>query len=312
MSGSTRGDRPRALITCLLATAFSVASAAEAMAADRFVSTSGSDANACTASAPCRSFDRAYHEAAPGDRVRVSGGSYGTQTFTHDNTKNGATKRVVFEPATSAAVTVGDIYARSGSEDAAAGSSGASAEHIEIRGMGVSDLNLRMAHDMVFDGVDFDGPYFLRSSSNITIRNSDIGPWNDYTSEVTSNGAEASRPSRNIVFENNRFHDVVKVSAGAHTDCMSTGDVDGLTIRGNTFTNCAHFTVILATDYNGKSSRNVLIENNFFEPAVLTGTGISIGETDGPVMIRFNSLGSSISDQRGGSAQIHLSASRSC
>ena len=39
----------------------------------------GSDAGTCTAAAPCRSLDRAYHVAAPGEVVEVAGGAYAAQ-----------------------------------------------------------------------------------------------------------------------------------------------------------------------------------------------------------------------------------------
>jgi hypothetical protein len=44
-----------------------------------FVATTGNDANPCTQSAPCLSFDRAYHLAAPGTTVQVASGVYNSQ-----------------------------------------------------------------------------------------------------------------------------------------------------------------------------------------------------------------------------------------
>ena len=44
-----------------------------------FLSPSGSDSSPCTQSAPCQSFDRAYHVAPPGQIVQIAGGSYGGQ-----------------------------------------------------------------------------------------------------------------------------------------------------------------------------------------------------------------------------------------
>lgn len=57
------------LVTLLLAT--------PATAADRYVSTTGSDSNPCTSTAPCRTIPRGVAVAAAGDRVLVGTGSYG-------------------------------------------------------------------------------------------------------------------------------------------------------------------------------------------------------------------------------------------
>src|SRR4051794_29053183 len=85
-------------------------SACSTSGANEYVSTSGSDANACTAAAPCKSFDRAYHVAKPGDTIQVAGGTYPAQTITVDTTKVSATADVVLLPAPGASVTVnGDL-----------------------------------------------------------------------------------------------------------------------------------------------------------------------------------------------------------
>ncbi|MDX6439850.1 MAG: hypothetical protein QOF45_2433, partial [Gaiellaceae bacterium] len=49
--------------------------------ASAYLSVSGSDSNACTQAAPCKSFDRAYRVAAPGATVEVAAGSYPAQTI---------------------------------------------------------------------------------------------------------------------------------------------------------------------------------------------------------------------------------------
>src|SRR6185437_2543349 len=46
-----------------------------------YISPSGSDANACTVAAPCRTFNRAYRAAAPGDSVQIGAGTYPAQTI---------------------------------------------------------------------------------------------------------------------------------------------------------------------------------------------------------------------------------------
>ena len=71
----------RQMVVVLLATAATAAVPSTAAAATRYLSPSGNDAAACTAMAPCRSFDRGYRVAAAGDVVEMAGGSYGGQSI---------------------------------------------------------------------------------------------------------------------------------------------------------------------------------------------------------------------------------------
>jgi hypothetical protein len=55
-----------------------------------FVSTSGSDANPCTATAPCRNFAAALALTSPGGEVvAVTSGGYGPVTIRHDRRRAG-------------------------------------------------------------------------------------------------------------------------------------------------------------------------------------------------------------------------------
>jgi parallel beta-helix repeat protein len=82
--------------------------ATPATAADRYVSTTGSDWNACTSAAPCRTIPRGVAAAAPGDRVLVAAGTYGaigqtTRVARSSGGTSSAPKTVM--PAVGAAVT---------------------------------------------------------------------------------------------------------------------------------------------------------------------------------------------------------------
>ena len=46
-----------------------------------YISPSGNDANNCSQSAPCQSFNKAYQVATPGDTVQLAGGNYGFQNI---------------------------------------------------------------------------------------------------------------------------------------------------------------------------------------------------------------------------------------
>ncbi len=60
-----------------------------ASGASVYVSTTGSDSGSCTATAPCLSFNRAYHVASAGQVVQVAAGSYPDESLTADPSKTG-------------------------------------------------------------------------------------------------------------------------------------------------------------------------------------------------------------------------------
>src|SRR5207247_8599730 len=92
---------------------------APAPTASFFVATSGSDTNACTQSAPCKTFERAYTVAQPGQAVEVAAGTYGDQNLLFDSSKTSSSD-VVFRPAPGASVTIGDLDFGAGRSHAAA------------------------------------------------------------------------------------------------------------------------------------------------------------------------------------------------
>ena len=65
----------RAFTLALLGLCF----AAPAEAANLAVSTTGSDSSSCAATAPCKTFERAYNAAASGDTIVVAAGRYPVQ-----------------------------------------------------------------------------------------------------------------------------------------------------------------------------------------------------------------------------------------
>ena len=91
-----------------------LAFAVQASAATLKLSPSGSDSAACTASAPCRSFDRAYEQAAPGDTVELAAGSYGSQTIDAPEKPAGAAP-IVFTPSGATKASLGTFRVNRGS-----------------------------------------------------------------------------------------------------------------------------------------------------------------------------------------------------
>jgi hypothetical protein len=106
-----------------------------------FVSATGSDSNACSSSAPCRSLDRAYAVArTSGDTVSIAAGSYGDQSLP------GGTKTVTFRA---------------------------------VSGAKIRSLN-NAASNVTFDGLDLDAGgaqqlTFDQSGDSVTFKNGRIG-----------------------------------------------------------------------------------------------------------------------------------------
>ncbi len=160
--------------------------------ASRFVSSNGSDSSSCAKSAPCRSFNRAYHLAKPGDVVEVAGGSYPQQNISRDSSKT-SSKDVVFRPAAGAVVTIGCDTAPT---DGGASVPGAScidvdASHITFDGRGNRGFRTksysaggfsyqgridteRGTTDIIFRNMNI-GAVAL-GSSNTLVSHNDIGP----------------------------------------------------------------------------------------------------------------------------------------
>jgi hypothetical protein len=244
-------------------------------AADRYVSTSGSGGS-CTAAAPCGSFNQAYAVASPGEVVHVAGGSYGGQSL--NAAAKGSGPRVVFQPAPGASVTVNAINVYS--------------NHIEFRDMRVLDstYNREGSDDITYVRVSMK-TFLVRSGSNISYINSDVGP-NSNADEMNwiSAAYQSQTPARNILFDGTTIHDFVKHNSGAHIDCIGIDDVDGLTIRNSVIRNCEHFSLLFGTDAStNRGARNVLLENNFLDCCVSGYYSIGLGQVDGPMMIRHNS-----------------------
>src|ERR1044071_5917682 len=87
----------------LVAAALLLVPTASANAATRYVTTSGSDSNACTQTAPCKSFNAAYGKAVAGDVVEVAAGTYGGQSIAPRTLSR---PKVTIRPASGASVTL--------------------------------------------------------------------------------------------------------------------------------------------------------------------------------------------------------------
>jgi len=257
-----------------------------------FVATTGNDANACTQSAPCRSFDRAYRVAHSGDTVEVAGGTYADQDLRFDSTKSSSAD-VVFRPAAGASVTMGQLDI--GPDRFTGGASHVTVQDmtltgdVSIPGCGVPDHTACPAdasspgNDLTFRNLRVKGPYafYCASCSNVSLIG---GTWGPDTYQCRS-GLGSAHPeiqsaytqvkrAHGILIDGTTWQNFARCTSADHTECLQVEPADDLTIRNSVFRKCDTIVVNLANDLsNSKSAagydapNNVLIENNVFSAA---------------------------------------------
>ena len=245
------------------------------------MSPTGSDSNPCTQALPCRSFNRTYRVALPGQTVEVAAGSYGGETINPDASKTSSVD-VLFRPAAGAAVTVTGQLEILGS-------------HFEVRDMTVTQMEFpREADDVTMRNVINKGMW-MQGPSNISIIGGEITcGYCGYHSHLQNGGAD-SAPPRNILFDGVNFHDWHSIS-GEHGECLQILGADGIPIRNSIFKNCgtgngglgATADVHIAWTGVGPMTKNILFENNFFYPS---GNPFVIQMDDyANIDFRYNSL----------------------
>ena len=249
--------------------------------ASAYLSPSGSDSNACTQAAPCKSFDRAYRVAAPGATVELAAGSYPAQTLTTDSSKTSASD-VVFRPASGASVTLGDLTIL--------------ADHLELRDLTVNNSvsTKTSADDVTLRNLDMLG-IFLEGSSNVSVLGGRVHcGYCSYHSQISAESGVNVAPT-NVLIDGVLFEDWQAAVSGQHTECLQIGGGIGITIRNSTFRKCATATPNSATSNihvswygTGPETRNVTIENNFIYES---GNPFSIQAVNYPgLRIRYNSI----------------------
>ncbi|MGH8985301.1 MAG: fibronectin type III domain-containing protein, partial [Acidimicrobiia bacterium] len=261
--------------------------------ADVYLSPTGSDGSACTASAPCKSFDRAYQEAQLGDVVELAGGTYPDQVLDAANAKARGTALadlVVFRPAAGAAVKVGNLDIR--------------VPHIEFRDMEIAkfkaryyvlDPDLYASGDLTFRNIKTHH-FSLNSMQHVRVVNVDVGPnRNPENGDWPQDGIfvgtypQDARDVTDILFDNVYVHDVTEPTSDAHSDCVQfTAGIDVI-IRNSRFEDCEHADLMIKADQGPIDG--FLIENNFFDRTLSAHFSINLYETSRgcrDVLIRNN------------------------
>jgi hypothetical protein len=240
-----------------------------------FVEPAGDDGGACGAGDPCRSLDRAYHAARPGQVVQLAGGSYGSQSLTADPAKAGAgcesrgilAACVVFQPAPGARVAVdnldfGDNYKNVGPAGVAIVAGGR-------RVLTTTSTNFNQAREIALWGIDHKNIY-VTGGHDLAVRGGRVGGQTSPDGlHPEIQGVYGSVPAivpRRLTIENVVFHDINTTSPTAHVDCLQLESGVDVVIRGNTFERCG--STGLRVSYGGGANENpprrLLIERNLF------------------------------------------------
>jgi hypothetical protein len=234
-------------------------------AADLFLAVAGSDSAACSASAPCKTLNRAYQVAAPGDVVQLAAGSYGDQTIERDAGLTSA-EDVVFRPAAGAAVTLGTVTIHG--------------SHVTLQGMKATDLNARVSDpyrfavsDITFRDMDARN-FMVLSASNVSVIGGDYGPASDCGGSYGGSNnsirrfAEDGAPNpQNILIEGVRIHDITSENlTNCHIEGLAIFAGEGVTVRNSKFWGNSIYDIFLQSN-SGPVSK-LLIENNWFAATV--------------------------------------------
>jgi hypothetical protein len=270
----------------LLTLACGVAGAASQPAV-LFVNVTGSDAGRCTKAAPCRSFDRAYAVARPGQIVEIAGGEYGDEDVNAHGSRSGSA--VIFRPASGEHVVVDDIDV---------GAAGVEFSNLTIRTWTTTPA----AHDVTFRGIRNNG-FWIVGSTNVRVIGGSVGPGVDVHSIIQAGG-----PKSNILIEGVSFHDWTRSGPDVHTECLQIGGGNGITIRRSRFENCAVMDLHISHWGDSPPTRNVLIENNVFDEPVDGSYAIQATAFQNVVIRNNSSLSSFVIFDKSGPGPVTLTA----
>jgi hypothetical protein len=229
------------------------------------------DAQACASAAT------AFAASSPDDTIKVKNGTYGTNTLagTHGTSGHPVTitaadgeAPVLGETQFNASnITLRDItaniYVCKGATGCTAGPSS------------VSNITIQR--------VTSQGSWWIRGGSNITISDSELCCWTDFTSQVTD--------ATGVTFDGVTFHDARLVTSGSHTDCMGIfGGTINVTVRNSQFYNCEHADILVDNSVSGTFNQGLLVENNYFDVALTPGVSLGLTKCSPGCVVRNNSF----------------------
>jgi hypothetical protein len=264
-----------------------------------YVAPNGLDGGVCTKTAPCASFDYAYHVASPGATIEIAGGIYPAQTVNLDLTKLDAPSDVVFQPADGATVQIdGDLWMYG--------------SHAIFRNLKLHKLvdqalpGALTSHDVLFENLDGE-TFNIGPNYRITIKGGDWGPslacrargsaydpstWcpagsphaatgndgnaGDWENHIGPDGNIMNQWPHDILITNTRIHD----QNSTDLDAMHTGGLflisgHDIAIRNTVFQQNAVYD-LQVQDFSSPDCcgmtfgppHDVVLENNWFEAPV--------------------------------------------
>ena len=231
-----------------------------------YVSRSGSDTAACTRPAPCKTLNRAYNVARPGEIVQVAGGRYPGDTI-RDQSRGRTGPNVVIQPAPGATVS---FMSRLSLDNA---------RFVTLRNLRIESfsdywpLDMRCVQNVTLENVGGGRRFTVSKGENVLIKG---GWWGNYATsgeqDIMLGGggsncspAQPEGPSRNVTLDAVTIRDVfwgVKWDTDlSHPDCLQINDVEDLTVRRSRFVRCGQ---VFIGYYGDGNLRGALIENNVF------------------------------------------------
>jgi hypothetical protein len=271
--------RRRALVGAIVLAAVTVVVGTSETAADAatrkpsvFVAPNGNDARSCKRRrAPCRTFNRAYRAARPGQVVQVAGGRYPGQTIRPVRGRRGP--RVVFRPAPRARVVLGgltfagaDFVTVKGMRTAVKRSEpgrgnrhgifvGPGSRYVTLRGMRAGSVSTWKADHVVVKRGRYGPCHAVAGASNVC---------GNSTIDVSTNVTIARALFHDFRFDESCFSG----GADCHWECMYVNGGRNITVKRSRFRDCAVydiFVTISGPDAGRIGHRHLRIENNWFD-----------------------------------------------
>ncbi|MCM6764367.1 right-handed parallel beta-helix repeat-containing protein, partial [Rathayibacter sp. ZW T2_19] len=232
------------LAALLVVIAAFFAAAPSFAAANRYASPTGTS-TVCTAAAPC-SLVTAVQNAAPGDTVLLTSGTYPTVTIKAGKATVAAP--VVVKPAPGASPVLGstkvyaantvwnDIYSRS---------------TFYTYGSGIT-----------VDRMHIDGSGIFVRSANVIVRNS------TFENGSSIDGIQVGGTTNGLI-ENNRVQNYDQnIDNGLHADCIQVFESTKVTLRGNVLKNCYNAGIQFSPGA-GDGMSDITVESNFVSGCIV-------------------------------------------
>ena len=270
---------------------------------DVFVAPGGSDANPCTAAAPCLTLGRAYRAALPGQTVQIASGSYPPQIIAFDASKL-TDAAITFRPAPGATVSISTLDFGQAQERILGPA------HVAVVGLRVGLLRAWAgADDVLWENID-GGTFGIFDATNVTVRGGDFGPCEAPRQGACKNFIAGT--AANILVDGAYIHDITSSDpVNNHPDGIFLRGSRNVVIRKSRFRGNDVDNIRLQ-DQACCLNQNITIENNWFAPS-LQGNGATRADSidvDTPtpgLLIRNNSFAEGTGVQiRGSQTSVRL------